>query len=193
MDIIRAKHRNFEIVEILSNDTFKCIYRNKIYLIKKYDLSNSESSEELSMAEKLSHSNVRIPRIKYIDKKQGYVVKEFVEGSLLSDYILEHDFDENIYKQVFRNSFMARVVGLNLDYSLAKWMLVGEELYYIGDYCEKYNPNYDFTKGPIRMWFLSKELANFYEKLGILFDKNRIKDEKTVNKEMVLMTCKYYQ
>ena len=87
---------------------------------------------------------------------------------------------------------MARVVGLNLDYSLDKWMLCGDILFYASDYCEKYESKNDFTKTKIREWFLSTDLANYYEKNGVLFDKNRIKDEFSVNKEMVLMTCKYY-
>ena len=38
----------------------------------------------------------------------------------------------------------------------------------------------------------TKELADFYKKNGVLFDKKRIKDEYLANKEMVLMACKYY-
>ena len=110
----------------------------------------------------------------------------------MSDYILDNDFDENIYKQIFQNSYCARTVDLNLDYSLDKWMISDGILYYVGDYCEKYNPNRDFTKWKIREWFFTKELADFYKKNGVLFDKNRIKDEYLANKEMVLMTCKYY-
>ena len=72
-------------------------------------------------------------------------------------------------------------------------MLVDDRLIYVGTYCEKYDPRFDFTKGKMREWFMTKELAAFYEKNGVLFDKKRLKDEFSANKEMVLMTCKYYQ
>ena len=188
MENIRIKRKEFEVLELVSKDTFKCSYKNKTYLIKKYE----PDSDVLYMIKKISKSNIAQPLLKIIDKKTGYVVREYVEGVLVSDYILDHDFDENIYKQIFKNSYMARVVGLNLDYSLDKWMLAGEVLVYVGDYCEKYNPNKDFTKGKMREWFFSSDLAKFYEKNGVLFDKNRLKDEFSLNKEMVLMTCKYY-
>ena len=69
---------------------------------------------------------------------------------------------------------------------------MGDELFYTDLFCEKYIESNDFTKNQIRLWFLSNELRDYYEKNGILFDKNRLKQEYEVNKEMVLMTCKYY-
>ncbi len=188
MENIKIKRKEFEVTEIVSKDTFKANYKNKVYLIKKYN----PDSVEFDMLRKLIKSAVIMPRVFKLDKKTGYVVFEDIEGTLMSDYILDNDFDENIYKQIFQNSYCARTVGLNLDYSLDKWMISDDILYYVGDYCEKYNPNRDFTKWKIREWFFTKELADFYKNKGVLFDKNRIKDEYLANKEMVLMTCKYY-
>lgn len=193
MDSIRIKHKDFEIEEIIKDDVFKCSFKNKLYFIKKYDLSDSDERICFAMVQRLAHSNVRQPKLKLVDKKSGYIVKEFVDGTLVSDYILEHEFNDNIYKQIFLNSYMARLVGMSLDYSLDKWMLVNDSLYYVDDYCVKYNPNNDFTKTTLSQWFFSKDLLKFYEKNGILFDKSRIKDELVVNKEMVLTTCKFYQ
>ena len=188
MENIKIKRKEFEVLEIVSKDTFKANYKNQTYLIKKYE----PGSLELDMIKKISKSTVSAPSVFKLDKKTGYVAFEDVQGQFMSDYILENDFDENIYKQIFRNSYNARVVGLNLDFSLDKWMFSNNTLYYVGWYCEKYNPNNDFTKWKMREWFFTKELAQFYEKNGIIFDKKRIKDEFSANKEMVLMTCKYY-
>lgn len=188
MENIKIKHKEFEISEIVSLDTFKGVRKNHTYLIKKYD----PDSSLFIMLQKLQKSSIAIPKQKYLDKKTGYVAFEPYEGILVSDYILDHDFNENIYKQIFENSHAARVAGLNLDYSLDKWMLCGERLIYVSEYCEKYDPKNDFTKWKMREWFFTKELADFYKNIGVLFDKKRIKDEFVVNKEMVLMTCKYY-
>lgn len=188
MENIKIKHKEYEVLEIVSKDTFKANYKNKTYLIKKYE----PDSVELDMIKKLTKSTVSMLKVIRMDKKTGYVAFEYFEGTLMSDYILDNDFNENIYKQIFRNSYSARVAGLNLDYSLDKWMLVNNTLYYVGEYCEKYDPKNDFTKEKMREWFFTKELAAFYKKNGVLFDKKRIKDEFSTNKEMVLMTCKYY-
>ena len=192
MDKIVVKRKEFEIIEIISNNIFKCSFKNKEYIITKLNVNDAFYKENLLQISRLCHSAVVQPKLFVIDKKQGYVVRESLDGTSMFDYILDHDFDENIYKQVFYNSYLARIAGLNLDFDLKSWIMVGDKLYYYSLFVEKYNPNNDFTKAKIRNWFLGNELSKYYENNGVLFDKLRLKDDYTVNKEMVLMTCKYY-
>ena len=192
MNTLKIKHKEYDVIELISNNIYKCSYKNKTYIISKLDVNDINYREILFMINKLKNSGVSQPKIFAIDKKQGYVVREYLEGTSLFDYILDSDFDENIYKQVYLNSYYARAAGINLDFNLKAWTLVNNKLYYTSLYCEKYDQNKDFTKKMVRQWFLSDELVKYYEKNGVLLDKSRIKDESTVNKEMVLMTCKYY-
>ena len=192
MNALKIKHKEFEIVEIISNNIWKCSFKNKLYIISKLDNKDVNYKETLFMFNKLKNSGVNQPKLICVDKKQGYIVREFIDGLNMFDYILDSDFDENIYKQIFLNSYYARVAGLNLDFNLKAWTLAGDKLYYTSLFSEKYDPKMDFTKKMVRLWFLSDELANYYKKSGVLLDNSRIKDENTVNKEMVLMTCKYY-
>ena len=192
MSTLVIKHKEFEIIEILSNNVFKCSFKNKEYIVHKLDTSDSHYKDNVAQLNKLVHSGVKQPKLKFLDKKSGYLVREYIEGINLFDYILEHDFDENIYKKVFFNSYSAKVCGLTLNYDLKSWILVNDDLYYIGLFSQKYNPENDFTKSEIRKWFLGKELEEYYKNNGVLIDKTRIKNEFSVNKEMVLMTCKYY-
>ena len=192
MSTIIVKHKEFEVIELISNNISKCSFKNKLYLLFKLDINDVNYRENLLSISRLSHSSVKQPKLKIIDKKQGYIVREYLEGTTVFDYILDHDFNENIYKQVFYNSYCARMAGLNLNFDLKAWTLVGDELYYTDLFVEKYDAAKDFTKNQIRLWFLSSELCKYYEKNGVLFDKTRLKQEYEVNKEMVLMTCKYY-
>ena len=192
MNSITVKHKEFEILELISNNIWKCSFKNKIYILTKLYVDDINYRENLFMISKLSHSAIKQPKLKFIDKKQGYVVREYVEGITVFDYILDHDFTDSIYKQIFSNSYFARTAGLNLNFDLKSWLIVGDQLYYNSLICYKYNPNEDFTKKDIRLWFLSNELCKYYENNGFLIDKTRIKNEYSVNKEMVLMTCKYY-
>ena len=193
MNSITINRKEFEIVEIIKNNSFKCSFKDKIYFVKQYNMEKSSEESKFNNCLKLNKSAVNFPKIFLADKRSGCIAFEYLDGVLLNDYILENDFDENIYRQVFLNSYMAKEIRLQLDFSLDQWMMVNSSLFYVGDYCESYQPEKDFTKTQIREWFLSKELVKFYENKGILFDKSRVKDDYTVNKEMVLMTCKYYQ
>lgn len=193
MESILVKHHQYEVMEILSSDSYKCLLKNKYFFVKVFDLEKSENKSKFLSYLKLHQSNISLPKLYAFDKKRGVVVLQFLDGQLVSDFILDHDFNENLYRQIFRNSYMARIVKLNLDYSLDKWMLCGDSIFYVGFSSEPYVQENDFTKIKIREWFLSKELSQFYKNNGILFDKSRILDDFKVNKEMVLMTCKYYQ
>lgn len=193
METIKIKRKEFVVESILSNNSYKCSFKDKLYFVKHYDMLKTREADTFNCCKQLSKSCVVTPKVYIFDKKQGYIVSEFIDGQLMSDYILKHDFSDDIYSQIFRNSFMARVIRKTLNYDLDKWMIFNGTLYYVSDYCEPYSQESDFTKTSLRNWFLSKELMQYYEKNGVLFDKTRIKDEYTINKESVLMTCKYYQ
>lgn len=192
MEPIIVKRKAFDVIEIISNNIFKCSFKNNIYICYKIDTFKSDYIDEINSIKKLSRTGIKQPKLKFIDKKQGYVVREYVEGPTLFEYILDHDFDEAIYKQIYLNAYYARIAGFNLDYDLKSWIFANGVLYYNSLYTEKYKPELDFTKQAIRCWFLSDELRKYYEKNGVLIDKSRIKEDYAVNKEMVLMTCKFY-
>ena len=192
MDTIRIKHKDFEIVEIVKDNIFKCYFNNKYYIITKLKTDDPNYKDQLFYLNKLFNSGVPQPKLKCLDKKQGYVVQEYMEATSLFDYILDNDFNEMIYKKIFYNAYSAKVAGLKISFDLKSWVLINDSLYYVGLEAEKYSPDNDFTKKDIWYWFMGKELAEYYKNNGVLIDKSRIKSDFEVNKEMVLMTCKYY-
>ena len=159
MGTIIVKRKEFEVIELISNNISKCSSKNKLYLLYKLDINDVNYREKLLSISRLSHSSVKQPKLKIIDKKQGYIVREYLEGTTIFDYILDHDFNEYIYRQVFYNSYSARMAGLNLNFDLKAWTLVGDELYYTDLFVEKYEASKDFTKNQIRLCFLSTELC----------------------------------
>lgn len=192
METIRIKRKDFEIVEIISSNMYKCYFNNKYYIVTKLDMDDPDYSDHLFLINKLVNSGVPQPKCKFLDKKQGYVVREYMEATTLFDYILDNDFNENIYRKIFYNAYSAKVAGLKINFDLKSWVIVNDSLYYVSLDAEKYSPEKDFTKKDIWNWFMGKELAEYYKKNGVLIDKTRIKSDFEVNKEMVLMTCKYY-
>lgn len=193
MNSLIIKRKEFEIEEIISSNSYKCSFKGKPYFVKQYNLEKSADRSKFYSRIQISKSAVNSPKLRFIDKKAGLLASDFIDGILISEYILDHDFNENIYRQVFLNSYMAKVIKMKLDFSLEHWLLSNENLFYTGDYVEPYTVENDFTKTQIKLWFNSKELAEYYKKRGVLFDKTRIKDDYLINKETILMICKYYQ
>ena len=82
---------------------------------------------------------------------------------------------------------------MTLDYEPDKWMLVDGKLYYIYPSFIMYSKEKDLADKYIRLWFNTKELANYLAKLGVFYDKSRLKEDFQTNKQIVLTVCKYYR
>ena len=88
---------------------------------------------------------------------------------------------------------MAKSGRMTLNYSPDKWIISNGVLYYVYPWFINYNPKEELSEKYLRLYFNTKELAEFLDKNGVFYDKSRIKDEYSTNKEMVLMTVKYYR
>ena len=193
MEKIRIKHRDFEIVETISDDSFLMKYKDKNYFVRKFD-PKSEVGKILSYAvERIAHSGVKSPKLYWIDNKAGYIVSEYVTGMNMMEYLSKNDMSEELYDQLFKIAYLARVKGMTLNYEIDKWMIRNNELVYIYPSFIVYKKEKDLVEKYLRLWFNTKELASFMDKNGVFYDKSRIKNEYATNKNIVLMTCKYYR
>lgn len=193
MEIVKIKHREFNVLETLSEDSFLLERKGKKYFAKQFTPKTQEGYELSYSARRLSTSGVKIPKIYWIDDKNGYVVTQYLEGQLMSDYLSENDPQESQYEQLFKNAYFARVANMTLNYEPEKWMLVNNELYYLSLMTIRYQKPKDLVDRYIRLWFNTNELAKYLKDLDKNYDKSRIKNDFSTNKEIVLMTCKYYR
>lgn len=193
MSTFRIKRREFEIIQDLSVDSYIGVYKNKQYHLKKYDPSNSDDVTYALSIKKLSNTGVKTPKLYFIDKKSGFIVREYIDGETIDKIIAREDLDEDVYRQLFINAYMAKISRITLDYQIDNWVIADKTLYYVSDRYMPFKEEKDLVKGFLRYWFKTKELVEFLRKKGLNIDKNRVKDEYSTNKEMVLMTCKYYK
>lgn len=193
MESIKIKHRLFEIVEQRSKTSFIATFKNKKYFINKYE-PHTEAGDELSYSvSRIKSSGIKAPKLFIRDRKNGYVVREFIEGQSVMSLIAEKDLDEEMYRQLFVNAYMAKLNRMTLNYEIDKWILKDGELYYVFPHFIIYDEEKDLLKRYLRLWFNTKELIQFLDKHDLSFDKTRLKDEYTTNKEIVLMTIKHYR
>ena len=193
METIKIKHRLFEIVEALSEDSFKGKYKDKEYLINKFDYNTESGSAFLYAILRIKNAGVKAPKIWLVDKKAGYVVRELLDAKSVMNLISESNLEEAVFEQLFLNAYLARMNRMTLNYEPNNWVMCDKTLYYVGDSFIEYDKSKDLIEKNIRLWFPTKEAAKFLEEHNLNLDKNRIKDEYNTNKEIVLMTVKYYR
>lgn len=193
MEIIEIKHKKYEILQIISEDCFKCQRNEKLFFIRKYEPYSDDGQMMAYEMKKLSNSGIKIPKLYCIDKRKGYIVNEFIDGENLMNILSQKDLDETVYEQLFKNAYMAKVNKMTLNYEPDKWMLKDGVLYYTYALYIKYDEKKDLALKHLALYFNTEELAKFMKFKGVFYDKTRIKSTYDTNKQMVLITCKYYK
>ena len=193
METIKICHREFQILERKENDNLILERKNKKFFARKFDYKTQEGKEMSYAMKKIATSGVKVPKLYCIDKKVGYIVSEYLEGETMLNYLSLKDMSESLCEQLFKNAYYARISGMTLNYEPDKWMLVGETLYYTYPFFIVYKKEKDLVERYIRLWFNTKELADYISNMGVYYDKSRVKSEYSVNKEIVLATCKFYR
>lgn len=193
METIKIKHKEYQITQIISDDKYIGSYKDKKYLLRKFDYSSEEGKALLYNIKKLINNGVKVPKLIAVDKKVGFLVSEFIEGITAMEYLSKQDFSEDLFDQLFKINHMAKSGRMTLNYSPDKWIIREGELYYVYPWFINYNPKEELSEKYLKLYFNTKELAEFLNKNDVFYDKSRIKDEYSTNKEMVLMTVKYYR
>ena len=193
MDTVKIKHREFQIVEAISDNSFILERKGKKYFGRKFTPRSIEGNELSYALLKIKNSGVKYPKLYYVDEKNGYAVSEYIIGEKMTEYLSKNDMSDELFEQLFKIAYIARLSHMTLNYEPDKWWLVNGELFYMYPLFISYDKSKDLAERYIRLWFNTKELANFMAKNGVFYDKSRIKDEYSTNKEIVLKVCKYYR
>ena len=78
MEIIYKK-KIIEIIEQLGEKSYRVTFKGKTYFMKKFDNKN-EFIKYIDCSKYLKNCGVLLPKIYFKDKKQLFVLSEFIEG-----------------------------------------------------------------------------------------------------------------
>ena len=193
MDSIKIKHRIFEKVKDLSDESFLATYKGQEFEVFKFDYKTVEGDALMYALMRIKNAGIRAPKLFWIDKKAGYIVREYLTGESVMELISRENIPEEIYKQLFINEYLAKVNKMTLNYEPDKWIIKDNTLYYMLPQFIEYNEEKDLVKKYLRLWFPTKELAQYLANNNLSFDRTRLKEELATNKELVLLVCKYYR
>lgn len=194
MDNIILKKKSYEVLEKLGEQTTKVSFKGKTFVIKEFHVGSEEFEYFLVHYKHLKISGVRIPKVLKIDKKAEKVLLEYIEGENVFDVLSKKDLDDEYYKRIFEQSWLAENDRLSLDYHPDHWIMSknNEIVYTKFDYDEGINEAQNFKTTQVKLWFFTKEFYNYAKSKGVELDSSRLKDEYKMNKEIVLKVVKYY-
>ena len=193
MSEIKIKHRIFEKVKDLTDDSFLATYKGQEYEVFKFDYKTEVGDALMYSLMRIKNAGIKAPKLFWIDKKAGYAVREYLQGESLMELISKENIPEDLYRQLFLNEYLAKVNKMTLNYEPDKWIIKDGTLYYMLPQFIIYNEEKDLVKKYLKLWFPTKELAQYLANHNLSFDRTRLKEELATNKEMVLMVCKFYK
>ena len=192
-EIIEIKRKEYEIIEQIGEHTFKVERKGQYYFMKKFE-DDPVAFEKFTDAEhSLRVSGVTNPKCYLYDKKLKIAILEYVEGETCFDTLLKEDLPESVIELLFKTFWYARNDRLALDYSPKNFVFANGKLYYLPFKCGKFTTNEQFVQKDIMLWFFTKDFIRYCHSLGISVDQTRLKSDYETNKNIALMTVKYYR
>ena len=163
------------------------------YVIRFLGVKTDAFSDFKYATKRIKTANVSAPEVYCIDKKTGCAVMQYIDGPTMFEELIDHDFDDNIYIQLFNINWNARKMMLQLDFNPRNFRIQNGKIYYIPFIFDLYKKSNDFTEKDLRLWFYTKEFEELLRNEGILLQHSRLLNDYELNKKIVLTVVKYYR
>lgn len=192
MEEIKIGFKKYKVISSLSDDSFIVENKNKRYLIRDLHGNLKEFYHIIDSYKRFLNTGIKHPKVKGKDKKRCLLLIEYIDGRNIMEMLMEKDLPEIIYEKIFFLAYMARVEHKALNFDPSLYVFDGKEIYYMNEELYEFNDETKFINKGIRLWFYTKEFVELLKEKGLESDKSRIKEDYAINKQIVLMTCKYY-
>ena len=192
-EIIEIKRKEYEVIEQIGDHTYKVERKGQYYFMKKFEDDPAGFEKFVDAEHDLRVSGVANPKCYLYDKKLRIAILEYIEGETCFDTLLKEDLPESVIEQLFKTFWYAKNDRLALDYSPKNFVFANGKLYYLPFICGKFTSNEQFVQKDIMLWFFTKDFIKYCHSLGINVDQSRLKSDYETNKNIALMTVKYYR
>ncbi|MBR0295073.1 MAG: hypothetical protein IJQ67_04130 [Bacilli bacterium] len=193
MDNFKIGFKTYNVVKQIDEQTFIATQGKKTYYVKNFNGDTHCFYSYYDSHKKFDNTGIKHPKIKAKDKKRCIIVLDYIEGENALDLLLKGELEEKVYEKIFFQAFVAKIEHKSLNYDPDLYIFSNGELYYMSSEWYDYNDESKFTNRGIRLWFHTKEFMTFAKDKGKEPDKSLLKEDYEVNKQIVLMTCKYYR
>lgn len=193
METIVIKRKEFTILEQLGEKSYKVERKGNIYFLKKYGNDREAFNYFVKASRRFSITAINTPKVYLYDKNNYIVVMQYIEGEKVLDMLIKDNLPEEILQMVFQMNYYAKVEKMAINFMPDEYKYDGKKLYYLPFTYLEYKGKDSFTSEGIKYWFYTRDLVKYLKEKGLPYSEKRIGNEFAMNKEMALMTIKYYK
>lgn len=171
-DKVIVCNKEYEIIKLLGHGkggySYLVMNDGKYYVYKQihhepcsyYTFGNKIEAEKNDY-ERLINANIRIPKMIDIDIENERIIKEYIEGDTIFEYV-KNDVDVSKYiEQVRQMANNAKEKCLNIDYFPTNFVVSNDLLYYVDYECNEYMDEWNFENWGIKYWSKTNEFLEY--------------------------------
>lgn len=172
MDKISVNGKNYSIIKLLGKGkggySYLATDGEKKYVLKQihhepcsyYTFGNKIEAEQNDY-KRLSAVGIRIPKMLDIDIENERILKEYIDGDTIFDYVLNNKAVDIYIPQIKEMCNLLYPAGLNIDYFPTNFVVQNELIYYIDYECNNYMDEWNFENWGIKYWSKTKEFLDY--------------------------------
>ena len=120
-------------------------------------------ASELHDYEKLFKTGLPMPKMLDVDKANERILKEYIPGQTIFDYVLQDKMKDDYLQQVKDMCALLYPLGINIDYFPTNFVVCQDKLYYIDYECNNYMEEWNFENWGIKYWSKTKEFQEYLD------------------------------
>lgn len=128
-----------------------------------YQFGNKMESE-IRDYKKLREIGIRMPEMYEVDMQKERILKEYIEGDTIYDYVLRNAVKPEFVEQMQEMCVRLYAVHTNIDYFPTNFVVQEDWLYYIDYECNDYMEEWNFENWGIKYWSQTEEFLAYVEK-----------------------------
>ena len=167
MDQMRVNGKSYQIIKLLGHGkggySYLATDGQREYVLKQihhepcdYYQFGDKIQSELRDYKRLKQVGIRMPEMYEIDIENERILKEYIEGDLISDLVARNEMKQDYLDQVRAMCALLYPANLNIDYYPTNFVVRNGLLYYIDYECNGYMEQWDFEHWGIQYWGTEK-------------------------------------
>lgn len=128
-----------------------------------YTFHDSKTKLEIGAYERLSKLNLKIPKLYEFDFDRQFLVKEFIDGTVASEFISLGKISDTAIGQMFEMSEKLKNENINIDYFPTNFVIRNDEIFYIDYETNSYLEEWNFLNWGIYYWANSEGMKRYLE------------------------------
>ena len=167
-----VNEKSYEVIKLLGHGKGGYSYLvtdgTKEYVLKQihhepcdYYQFGNKIEAEMKDYERLNEIGIPMPKMYEVDIKKERILKEYIKGDTIFDYVLRDEVKPSFVEQVKEMCRDLYAANTNIDYFPTNFVVQDGILFYIDYECNNYMDEWNFENWGVKYWSKTPEFLQY--------------------------------